>query len=109
MHGSLGREFKAEDPAPYDLDVRIPLGVEPAAQGAQRCDDLAAERRDRRLGRSHLARVQTLSVQRAPPQRKQHQIDVEPRPVLERDQRIGHAGTRIEGQRKAPERLSGKA
>ena len=88
------------------LYIGLPIGFEPSPQRAQWLDDVAAQPVDRSVSDGERGGIEPDPVHRTGPQREQDKVDVTPGAVLQRDQRLGHAGPRIQSQRETPETLA---
>ena len=105
----LGGKLQSEQRAPQRPDIAVGSAVELPAQGAD-IADAAACRSDgfRRRGKSLLSEF--APVPRPGPEPEQDQIDIEAGSVLQRYQRLGDTGPRIQRQRETarmPRRVLG--
>ena len=102
----LGGKLQPKQRAPQRPDIAVGFEIELPAQGADIADD-AVRRSDRFRRRGKSLAVEIAPVSRPDPQPEQDQIDIEAGTVLQRDQRLGDTGPRIQRQRETPERLAG--
>ena len=98
----LGREFERFHPVAQALHIRVGIWAEASPQRAQRLHHIGSDRADRMLDRPQRVDVEPIASRDTEPQRKKHQVDVEPVSVLQSNQRSSDARSRVKGQRKPP-------
>ena len=98
----FGAELNLLDRRPQPLNIRIEIGCQAPAEVAKRLDQLDTDHSDRLVSCGQLLGIEAPSPRQAVPQREQDQVDVEPGPILQFDQRTGDIGKGIEIECKVP-------
>jgi len=101
----FGRQFDRRDLPAQPLHIRIGIAPEPASQMPQRLGNLLPDFADCLLRDDKLRLAEGGAAGEAEPQREQHQVDVEPAAILQRQQSLSVIRVRVELYRETPERL----
>ena len=103
LNHSFRRDFQRLDALAEALDIGIAIRSELSSQRPQGQHDCRRDRAGATLGGHQLGLRQAAQPAGAPPQRKQYEIDIQTRTILQREERFGNPGLRVERARKTPQ------
>src|SRR6266566_4520979 len=108
LHPPFGGDLECADAPAQRREIWVERALESAAQLAQWSDRRAGDWRDHGPCSFELAGRENATLTRPEPEAEEDEVDVMPGAVLDRDQRLGHAGSGIEGEGEPPEGLASR-